>query len=302
MRVRLLIIWSVVLFFAVAGALQAAPLRVVTSFSIPADWVRELGGAHVEVVSLAPFGADPHAYQPTPADMRKLNAADLIVGIAPDFETWFTALVGTDALRKKTVYLAPVPSQKTAQGNGTDGTDAALEGDPHVWMDPLLVATMTGTLAGRLAQADPPNATAYAAAAARYTAALRELDAWARETLASVPSERRVLLTHHDNLRRLAARYQLRFAAAVLGSTSTEAPDPSARQLSGFIRLAKRTRVPVFYDNTASGSLVETVTREAALPPPVRLYTDALMAPAHPASTYLGMYRENIRLIAAALR
>ncbi|MDR2863938.1 MAG: metal ABC transporter substrate-binding protein [Puniceicoccales bacterium] len=316
MKLPLLMIYWSALFFAVGATLQAATLRVVTSFTIPADWAREVGGGRVVVEAIVPPGADFHAYQPTPSDMRKLHAADLVIAIDPDLEAWLSKLVRSDVLRRKTLYLGQEqlfrenggrryththPHVATASRENSSRAAETLP-DPHLWMDPLLVVDMATRLSARLTQIDPQSSAAYAAATARYTAALRDLDGWARRTLASVPPERRVLLAHHDNLRRLGARYDLRCAATLLSGVSTEALDPTAGEVAKFIRLARQLKVPVFYDNTGGTTLVNTVTREAGLPPPVMLYTDALPSTPAEFSSYLGMYRENIRRIAGALR
>jgi zinc/manganese transport system substrate-binding protein len=276
-----------------AAVSVAAPPRVVASFTIPADWAREIAGGHATVESIVPPGADPHAYQPTLADMRKLRAADLVVALDPALESWFAPLVAEGALRGKTLWLGQI---KEAADTG-----AGAVRDPHLWMDPLLVIPMCKRLAERLGQIAPADAKAFAAAAEKYAVSLRELDAWARRTLASVPESRRVLFSHHDNLGRLARRYGLRPGGSLLASVSSESPDPSAKELAAFIRRAREAGVPLFHDSDTAPTLVKTVTRDAGLPPPARLHADALQPAPHPASTYLGMYRENIRIIAGAL-
>jgi zinc/manganese transport system substrate-binding protein len=273
----------------------AEPLRIATSLPVSADWAREIGGSRVEVVSLAPPGADPHAWQPAPSDMLKLRRANLIFGISPDMEGWFAKLVSTGELRRKTVWLEPENATPRPAGA------SAPARDPHLWLDIELAATMCSRIAEVLGRADTAGAKAYADAAGEYTASLHKLDSEARKFLATVPPERRVLFSRHDNLSRIALRYGLRTEATLSGSASAESPDPSAKRLAAFIRLARKTGTPVFYDGDAPGALVESITRDAALPPPVRLYLETLLPPPHPASTYRGMFRENIRLIGTAL-
>lgn len=281
------------LFAADAAVLCAEPLRVAASFTIPADWVREIGKEHVSVVSIAPPDADPHTYQPVFGDMRQLRRAALVVGIDPALESWFTPLVAEKRSREKTLWLSAARPEKPEPPE--------LQGDPHLWMDPLRVIPMTNLLAERLAAADPANAAAYAANAAAYAVALRALAKESRKKLAAVPAPRRVLFSHHDNLRRLAASHGLRFGGSLLASPSSEASDPSAAEFGAFVRRARAASVPLFYDGAAAAPLVQTATRAASLPPPVRLRADALSAPDGPAANYLAMHRENIRLIAAAL-
>ena len=294
MRFLLMLAFALPLFFPPVKMALAVPVRIVATFSIPADWAREIGGTHVSLETLAPADADPHTCQISPADMRKLLRADMIIALDPSFETWFTSLAdASDTLRGKTFWLG---THTKAQGQAPE-----VRGDPHLWMDPELVIQMVVALAQHLASADPANAHAYAAAKGKYTASLRKLDAWAHETLATIPKERRLLLTYHDNLRRLAHRHGLRFSSALLDSVTTETTDPSAARIRAFIQLARKAKTPVFYDNASNQALLETLSRDASLPPPIRLHADTLAPPPHKASTYLGMYRENVRLITVAL-
>lgn len=293
MRFLSMLAFVISLFSPFDMTATGTPVRIVATFSIPADWTQEIGGELVAVETLAPAGTDPHTCQPSPADMRKLRRADIIVALDPSFETWFTSLCdASSALRSKTVWLgAHTPPNQARE----------IQGDPHLWMDPKLVIQMTGALAKCLAKADPGNARAHANAGEKYATSLRLLDTWAQKTLASIPKERRLLLSYHDNLRRLAHRYGLRVSSALLDSVTTETTDPSAARLRDFIHLARKVKTPVFYDNANSQSFLETLSKDAALPPPIRLHSDTLAPPPHRASTYLGMYRENVRLIATAL-
>ncbi|MDR1817139.1 MAG: metal ABC transporter substrate-binding protein [Puniceicoccales bacterium] len=278
------------------------PLRVVASFTIPADWVREVGGARVSAASIVPPDADPHAYQPLPADMRLLRSATLLVGVSPEMETWFAALTrraggGANAV----LWLAPAAAKSHSAG-GTGGADCCASGrDPHVWLDPLAVIPLVRALAKRLGECDPAGAAHYAENAERYAGKLRALDERSRAALAKIPRHRRVLFSRHDNLGRLAARYDLTVGGSIIRGASTEGADPPAGELAALIRRARKVGVPLFHDEPAAGALVLTVTREAALPPPVRLRTESLAPPPAPASTYLDMFAENIRAIAGAL-
>ncbi len=314
MRLRLLFLLAPFFLGPALLCSQEPPLHVVTSFTIPADWANAIGGTHVQVSSLLPVNADLHAYHPTPSDIAKLNKSSTIIGISPTLEHWLPALLSAPSLQGKTLYLgqnllpknaAPFCESST-HSHAPDPahmTEAARAiSDPHLWMDPLQVIPMTQLLAEKFAAADPAHAAVYRANAAAYQKELKALDQWARQTLSAIPPERRILISNHDNLRRLAARYNLTIPDTLLSGSSPETADASAGKISALIQRAKQSKTPIFYDNTLNNKLALTVSQEAGLPPPVLLYTDALTAPPHPASTYLGLYRENIRRIAAALQ
>ena len=72
----------------------ADPIRVVVTTSIVADWVANVGGDHVEVFSLVPVGADPHAFQPGAQDVAKVADADLVLSIGLGLEeSWLRELL-----------------------------------------------------------------------------------------------------------------------------------------------------------------------------------------------------------------
>jgi len=60
-------------------AISAEPLKVVVSTQIIADWVRQIGGDHVEVQALVPAGADVHTLELSVADIRAVAEADLVI-------------------------------------------------------------------------------------------------------------------------------------------------------------------------------------------------------------------------------
>lgn len=280
------------------------PLGVTASFTIPADIVREVGGDTVTVKSLTPPNGDLHALQPTPAQVRALTKADLVVAIHPNLETWIAELEEAGTLKHPVLYLAkdllgPERANHSHDHAGHGHTGA----DPHVWMDPELAGKMASTLAERLASLDPANAARHRASGEAYAVRMKALAEEIAKTLAAIPESRRVLLSQHGNLGRFAKKFRLREAGSLLDGPSTEAADPSAKRMAGLIARIRSEKIPaVFADNTLSPDLPATVAREAKLPAPVTLYIDALDRPGTPAGSYEGMMRENARRIAQALK
>ena len=87
------------------GAAGAAPaLRVVTTTDIMADWVKNIGGEHVEVFSIVPTGADPHTFQPGAQDVVKLAEADLVLSVGLGLEeSWLRELLQNAARDPQTI-------------------------------------------------------------------------------------------------------------------------------------------------------------------------------------------------------
>lgn len=284
------------------ATLVAAP-AIICSFSIPADWAARVGGAEAAVTSLTPRGSDFHAVQPTPAQVRAVSRADLVVGIHPALEPWLAAIEKNGDLPRPVLWLAK--DDPALRGGcphhdhaGHDHEEEAAQTDPHVWMDPDIAATLVEKLAAALSRSDPAAGPRGAA----YAAELRALTVEIRTRLASVPPERRRLVTRHGNMRRFADKFGFTVAATLLPGGAGEGAEPSARQLAATLALIRREKIPVvFADNTLSPRVPERIAREAGLPPPVTLAVDSLGAPGSPSATYAGMMRDNARLIAEAL-
>lgn len=272
---------------------------VVASFTIPADIVASVGGDVVSVTSVTPPNGDVHDLQPTPAQVRALTKADLVVALHPRFETWIGDLEKSGALKRPVLYLAPELEIEEEH----EHAHAHHVADPHVWMDPSAVAKMGKTIAARLAALNADRAKELVAAGESHAARMEKLTADIRETLAPIPAPRRVIVCYHDNLSRFAKSFGFTVEGTLLDGPSTEASDPSAKRLSALLNRIREKKVPaLFTDNTIAKELPAAVAREAGLPPPVTLYVDALDRPGTPAGTYEGMMRENARRIAAALK
>ncbi len=175
------------------------------------------------------------------------------------------------------------------------------EYDPHIWHDPNNAMAMVESIRDALVAADPTNAATYAANATAYLAQLKELDAFVTEQVATLPAERRKLVTTHDTLGYFAARYGFEIVGTALGIT-TEASDPSAGEIAELVEAIKATGVPaIFAENVSNPALMETIAREAGVQLAPTLFTDALGKPGSEGATYLDMVRYNVTTIVTAL-
>ncbi len=295
-------------------SLQAAQPVVTASFSLPADWARVLLGDSAKLHVLAGPNTDLHAYQASPADTRKLLASDLIIGIDPTLEPWLEELTSSNNLSAKVLWIGkPWVSDRTDASKKTynhkhlgeclHGECLHGDQDPHVWMDPLIVEAMVHTLARRCAQLPGIDQVALEKRRAIYADAIRALDKDITDAFARVPAERRIIITHHGNLGRFADRYGIRIAGVILRSSSTEAADPSARALAELIRVGRERGVAaVVRDRGQRAPTAETLARATGLPAPIELSVDSLDAPGTPSDNWLGMMRENTRLLTEALK
>lgn len=274
---------------------QAAPLEVVASFSILGDLVRQVGGERVQVSPLVGPGEDAHGYQARPSDARKVKAAGLVVANGLGFDPWL------ERLARSAGYQGPlvVASQDalSLEMPGPPGHNHAGL-DPHAWQDVGQARRYAATLAAALAQADPAGAAYYRQRAAAYDAELAALDQEIRQAVAALPPERRLVVTNHDAFGYFARAYGIRFLAPVGLSSNAE---PTAGGVANLIRQIRQVRAPaIFMENISDPRLLERIQRETGARAGGVLHSDAL-APSPPAHTYVGMMRENLRVLMAAL-
>lgn len=270
-------------------ARAAAPLRVVASFSILADLLRAIGGPAVEVSSLVGPDADAHVYQPSPADARRLAAAELVVVNGLGFEGWITRLVSASGFRGGLLVAS----------SGIAPRRLGREPDPHAWQDLGLAQRYVQTLAEALMRARPAEREGLQARAQAYLAQLQALDAKLRQRLAALPRERRRVITSHDAFGYFGAAYGVDFLSAQGMSTDSEA---SAATVARLIQQIRQQRVrAVFVENISDPRLIDRIAREGGVRVGGRLYSDALSGPSGPAATYLQLFAHNADAICTAL-
>jgi zinc/manganese transport system substrate-binding protein len=274
-------------------ALAADTLKAVASFTILADFVREIGGERVEVASLVGPDADAHSFQPSPADARRIKEAKLVVVNGLGFEGWI------DRLLRASGSTAPVlvASAGVTPLKGRGGHDHDI--DPHAWQDVANAKLYVATIRDGLAKADPEGRGTFDANAARYIAQLEGLERDIREAIAAIPPARREVITTHDAFGYFGRTYGLTFTAPQGVSTDSEA---TAADVARIIRQVKARKIPaVFLENVSDRRLADRIAAEGGAKIGAKLYSDALSGPGGPAATYLAMMRQNLAAFRAAL-
>jgi ABC-type Zn uptake system ZnuABC Zn-binding protein ZnuA len=275
---------------------QGEKLRVVATTSIVSDVVAHVGGDAIDLHSLIPVGADPHAFEPTPQDAQALTQADAIIINGFGLEAFMADLIretgGSAPVISASLGIEPIPFS---------GEEATLSGaDPHTWLDPNNVIHWTENIEAALTALDPAQADTYAANAASYRAALAELDRQMRQIFSGIPTENRKLVTDHDKLGYFADEYGFTVVGTVIPGASSLA-EPSAAQLAQLLDQVKAQHVPaVFVSSVVNPTLVDTFAADAGIHV-VTLYAHSLTEPGGAAPSYLELMRYNAEAIAAAL-
>ncbi len=174
------------------------------------------------------------------------------------------------------------------------------EFDPHVWMDPTLVARWADEIAEVLAGIDPAHEADYAARADELAAELDTLDAWIKDQVAVVPRHHRVIVTDHDVMGYFAQRYGFELLDSVVPGFSTVA-EPSARHLAELRELLAERAIPaIFVGTTVNPQVAESIASDLGIAV-VPIYTGSLSEAGGPADTYDRFMRTNVERIVAAL-
>jgi zinc/manganese transport system substrate-binding protein len=293
--------WRLTRFVLLAAILLAAPaqaqdkIKVVATFSIVGDIVKNVGGERVDVTMLVGPNADAHVYSPSPADAKKLADAKVVVVNGLGYEGWIQRLVRASGSKAPVVTAAKGVKPRRM----TDGHGHGHGSDPHAWQSVANVKTYAINIRDGLSAADPAGKGAYEANAAAYLAKLDALEKEVRDTVAKVPADRRRIITTHDAFGYFKDAYGLDFVAPQGVSTESQ---PSAKDVARIITQIKRQKIPaVFMENISDPRLLKQIADETGAKVGGTLYSDALTDEKGPAPTYIDLIRHNIRTLGAAL-
>jgi zinc/manganese transport system substrate-binding protein len=288
---------SIIMLALISSSSLAAPIKVVTSFSILEDIVQNVGSKLVNVTNFVPRDADAHTYTPTTQDVRALGDAKIVFINGLGFESWFEKLAKNAASKAKIVTVSSgLQTQKISVGEETG------EIDPHMWWNLQNTIAYTKKIAVTLKQTDPKNSIIYQKNAANYIKTLSSLDAWAKLEVQKIAVNNRVLVTNHDALGYFAARYGFKILGTIIPSGSTER-SASAKDTAQLIDAIKANKVrALFTENTLNPKLANAISSDTGVKIAPALYTDSLGVKGSSGETFIKAFRYNVTTIVNALK
>lgn len=275
------------------GTSEPGTLTVVTTSTVFADLVRNVGGDRVTVTSLVPAGTDVHTYQAKPDDLRAVAAADLAILNGLGLDDWLVGTISAASSEAPILRLAVDLPGVTLLPGEEPGTQ-----NPHLWLDVSYARLYAARIGEALAAADPEGAAAYEVGAAAYDARLADLDTWVGAQIETIPAVDRKLVMFHDALPYFARAYDL----TVVG-VAVDAPgqDPSAGEIAALIDAIRETGVKaIFSEDQFPTRLVDQIARETGVAVEADLFTDSLGA--DPVTSYEALIRWDVEQMVAALR
>ncbi len=267
-------------------------LTVVTTSTMITDWATQIGGDEFAIIGILEPGADPHVYEPVPADTVAIEDADLIFYNGYDLEPSLIRMVEATGENAMTVALAEV---------AVTPLDSDYEGetvpDPHVWGNVENVILMVDVMQEALIELSPENEDTITDNGDRYLAELETLHQWIQEQISTIPAAQRRLITTHDAFAYYADAYGLDVTGTLIGISTEE--QPSAQTVQQLVEAVRAAGVPsIFAETTINSRLIATVAEEADVQLAAQeLYSDSLGTPNSNAATYIDMMIANTTAI-----
>ncbi|TRA98218.1 MULTISPECIES: zinc ABC transporter substrate-binding protein AztC [Rhizobium/Agrobacterium group] len=304
---------------------SAAEIKVVASFSIIADFAKNVGGDRVEITTLVGPDGDAHVYEPRPADAVAVSKAGVVLVNGLEFEGFLKRLIDTSGTKAPVVELTkgvePLKLSEEPAGHahpeaeeeeGHDhkaeeaGHDHGHEGhhhhgefDPHAWQSIKNAEIYVKNIAGAFCEVDKAGCATYTANSDAYIAKLAALNEKVKTEIAAIPPEKRVIITSHDAFGYFEHAYGLNFLAPEGISTESEASAADVAKLVDQVKHDKASAI--FVENITDKRLIDQIASETGLKVGGTLYSDALSTADGPAATYIDMINHNIQTIKAAV-
>jgi manganese/zinc/iron transport system substrate-binding protein len=300
--------WAILVFLSgVSNAPSAGgavfkgsyPFNVGTTVGMVADIVREVAGSQAVVTNIIGAGVDPHVYNPTRGDVAVLMKSDIIFYSGLLLEGQMTEILAKVGSKKPVHAVTELLQKEYLMHDDTTNHD-----DPHVWMDVKGWSKAVEVVAKALADFDPPNAAQYGKHAESYLVRLKELDEYARAAIASIPEDRRILVTAHDAFNYLSRAYGIEVLGIQGISTESEA---GLKDINRIVDILVTRNVPaVFVETSVSDKNVKALIEGAAarghrVTIGGELFSDAMGKSGTYEGTYLGMIDHNVTAISRAL-
>ena len=302
---------------AAAPAATAAPavevkptlekLNVAATTSIVADWIQQVGGERVIVEAVVPHGADAHAYQVTPKGVRMIADSDFIFGVGVEYEEKWLAKLLENYPDDRVVFLGDLvepilfadehdEDEEHDEHDEHEGHDHG-QFDPHVWFDPVRVASIASIIGAELKSIDPQGSQYYED---RVKAYVEELDALHSQILAQIDEidiHDRVIMTSHEALGYLEARYGVEVLPAVLPGLDGDISATPKDLVHAIEEIEEHNVKVIFLDETRSAKAAERVADETGVEVVSGLKVESLES----GQTYIEFMEKNMNIILSHL-
>lgn len=275
-------------------------VQVVATNSIIYDITKNVAGDLADIHSIVPVGQDPHEYEPLPQDVQKIHDADLIfyngINLENAEDAWFTKMVKNAGKVADKDYFAV-----------SDGVDVIyLEGanekgkeDPHAWLNIENGVIYAKNIAKQLIAKDPEHKDTYQKNLDKYVAELDKLDKDAKERLAKIPEEKKLIVTSEGCFKYFSKAYGV--PSAYIWEINTE-EEGTPEQTTRLVEILKKSKVPsLFVESSVDERPMKTVSQESGKPIYSTIFTDSIAEKGKDGDSYLSMMKWNLTKIIEGL-
>lgn len=264
---------------------------VVTTFTVIADMVEQVGGDRVRVESITRVGSEIHGYEPTPGDLLRADGADLIIDNGLGLEAWFEQFLSN-------IDVPRVVASEGIEPIAITGSERNAP-NPHAWMSPLAAERYITNIRDALIELDPAGKTEFTQRADDYIAELRLVADELRAAVEQLPDSRRALVTCEGAFSYLAR--DLGLDEAYIWPVNAE-QQATPQRVAATIDFVRERDVPaVFCETTVASDPMEQVSESTGAPLAGLLFVDSLSEPDGPVPDYLTLLRYDIDLIISGL-
>jgi len=257
-------------------------LKIVASYSVICDLAEKIAAEAAEVNCLIGRDRDPHTYEAKPSDRQAVDEAGAVFYAGLNFEPAIVSLAEASDSSAPKLALHEMAVQEVIEVS----EDGEVEPDPHIWHDVENGIEMSNLIRDTLADVDPDNAALYQEKADALILEMQELDSWIPAQIATIPEDKRRLVTTHDAMGYFAKAYGLTVEGTLLGIATDE--EPTAAQVNSLATTIREKDIPtIFAELTSDDRVLQTVADEAG----VTISEDVLLSDGlGPADTDQGSY------------
>lgn len=267
--------------------------KVLTTFTVVADMVRQVGGDRIEVTSITKPGAEIHGYEPTPSDLKRAALSDLVLENGMGLERWFEQFVDLADARHVSLSegVEPIPIAGESEYAGKP--------NPHAWMSVSNARIYVENIRKALTELDPAGAATYKANAERYTRELDRVGERVKTALEDLPPARRALVTCEGAFSYMARDFGL--SEHYLWPVNAE-QEGTPQQIASVVNVVRDRQIPaVFCESTVSDKAQKQVANESGARFGGVLYVDSLSQADGPVPSYLALLQRDADTIVAGL-
>lgn len=311
MKKFLSIFISVLLIFAsLIGCTHTAQnsskdkFKIVCTIFPQYDFCKEIGGDLIDVSMLISPGADVHGYEPSIADIQKINNSDLFIYCSGESESWATDIVKTMSDKTKALDIAQyvkLLNEETVEGMEEDEHDDEQGFDEHVWTSPVYAKSIVSKISETICKLDNKNKDKYINNTNLYLSKLDELDLRFKDAVENGKKDT-LIFADRFPFRYLTEQYNLNYYAAFKGCSSES--EPSLSTVSFLISKASELNIKtVLYTETSDQKTADLIC-DATNAKKALLHSchNLTKAEVESGKTYLSLMNENVKTIKEALK